>query len=230
MKAVILAGGLGTRLRPLTQIIPKPLLPVGEKSLLEITILNLKRFGFDEVILATNYKSDLFESYFGDGSKFGIKVTYSKEKEPLGTAGPLLLVKDKLTEPFLVMNGDILTNLDFSKLIGFHKTNSADFTVVSKIIEHPLHYGVVKAEDSRVTAIEEKPVIESEINAGIYALSPVALSRIPENRFFTMTELIKSLISNRNKVLRYKLDDYWLDIGQMSDYKKAQDDIKQGLV
>jgi NDP-sugar pyrophosphorylase family protein len=230
MKAVILAGGLGTRLMPLTKIIPKPLLPVGEKSLLEITILNLKKFGFDEVILATNYKSDLFESYFGDGSKIGIKITYSKEKEPLGTAGPLLLVEDKLTEPFLVMNGDILTNMDFSKLIGFHKENSADFTVVSKKLEHPLHYGVVKTENNKVTAIEEKPVIESEINAGIYILSPNTLSLIPENKFFTMTELIKSLITNKNNVLRYQLNDYWLDIGHMSDYKKAQDDIKQGLV
>lgn len=134
MKAVIMAGGLGTRLRPFTQIIPKPLLPVGEKSVLEITISKLKSQGFDEIILAVSYKSDLFESYFGNGAKFGVKTFYSKEKKKLSTAGPLLLIKKKLSEPFLVINGDILTNMDFGKLLKFHTKNKADLTLVTKLI------------------------------------------------------------------------------------------------
>ena len=142
-------------------------------------------------------------------------------------AGPLLLLKDKLTEPFLVMNGDILTNLDFSKLISFHKLNHADFTLVSKRIEHPLHYGVIESKDNKVTDIKEKPVIESEINAGIYVLSPKVLDSIPQNKSFMMTDLIRELIKSRCIVLRYTLSDYWLDIGQMKDYKKAQKDVKK---
>ncbi len=230
MKAVIMAGGLGERLAPLTQIIPKPLLPLGESSVLEFTISKLKEQGFKEIILAVNYKSDLFERYLGDGSKYGLKIHYSKEKEKLGTGGPLKLVRDKLTEPFLVINGDILTNLNFNELKKFHSDNRAVLTTVSKVMELPMNYGIVRKTGNELHSIEEKPIISHEINAGIYFVSPEAVDEIPENKFFTMVDLIKKLKNNNKKVCAYTLKDYWLDIGHMKDYEKAQKDIKDGLL
>jgi NDP-sugar pyrophosphorylase family protein len=230
MKAVIMAGGLGTRLKPFTHIIPKPLLPVGEKSVLEVTIQKLASNGFEEIILAVHYKSDLFESYFGDGSKFGIPIRYSKEKHRLGTAGPLLLAAPHLSEPFLVMNGDILTNMDFNKLRRFHVDNEADLTLVTKKIQLPLHYGVVDKVGDKIRGIQEKPVVESEISAGIYFLNTDVLDLIPADERFDMTELMKDLIAAGKSVCAYPLEDYWLDIGQMEDYQRAQEDFKDGLI
>jgi NDP-mannose synthase len=227
MKAIIMAGGLGERLRPLTHVIPKPLLPVGEKSVLEITIQKLKEHGFDEIILATSYKSDLFESYFGDGSKFGVKIHYSREKEKLGTAGPLKLVQDKLTEPFLVINGDVLTDLNFTNLANFHKENNAELTLVTKEIELPLRYGVVNSENNQVKSLEEKPNIKSYINAGIYFISPSVIKEMSHGHKL-MTDLIRELMDNNKKVMSYSLDGYWLDIGHMEDYEKAQQHATEG--
>ncbi len=227
---MIMAGGLGTRLKPFTHIIPKPLLPVGEKSVLELTIQKLKEQGFAEIILAVNYKSDLFESYFGDGSKFGVKISYSKEQKRLGTAGPMLLARDRLKAPFLVLNGDILTNMDFNELRRFHLEKAADFTLVTKRIQLPLHYGVVEKQGDRILNIKEKPVVESEISAGIYYVNPGILDLIPPDEKFDMTDLMKKLIASEKMVAAYVLEDYWLDIGQMSDYEKAQEDFKDGLI
>jgi NDP-sugar pyrophosphorylase family protein len=225
-----MAGGLGTRLKPFTQIIPKPLLPLGEQSVLEVTINKLRDQGFDEIFLAVYYKSDLFQSYFGDGSKYGLKISFSMEKQKLGTAGPLLLLKDKLPDPFLVLNGDILTNLDFNVLKKHHQERRADLTLVTKKIQLPLHYGVVDKEADRVLGIREKPVVESEINAGIYFISPGVLDFIPPNKTFDMTELVRKLISGGKHVSAFLLTDYWLDIGQMQDYQKAQADFENGLI
>jgi NDP-sugar pyrophosphorylase family protein len=230
MKAVIMAGGLGTRLKPFTHIIPKPLLPVGEQSVLEVTIQKLKAQGFDEIILAVHYKSDLFESYFGDGSKFGIRIRYSKEKQRLGTAGPLKLAAPYLSEPFLVMNGDILTNMDFTKLRRFHERNEADFTLVTKKIQLPLHYGVVDKDGDRILGIQEKPIVESEISSGIYFLNTAVLDSIPDGERFDMTDLMRDLITAGKSLYAYPLEDYWLDIGQMEDYQQAQKDFENGLI
>jgi NDP-mannose synthase len=230
MKAVIMAGGLGERLKPFTHIIPKPLLPVGESSVLEITIKKLKECGCTEVIIATNYKSHLFETYFGDGSRFDVPITYSKEEERLGTAGPLRLVKDKLTEPFLVINGDILTNLDFSQLKNFHHSQGAHATVVTKLNETPFHYGVVHTNGDDVHRLEEKPMMKTEILAGIYFLSPDVIDHIPEKQAYLMTDLIRKLIDSGKTVKRFTLKDYWLDIGQMKDYNQAQEDVKSGVL
>lgn len=227
MKAVILAGGLGTRLRPLTYIIPKPLLPVGEQSVLEIIINKLRECGFDELIIATNYKPDMFKNYFGDGSKFNIKITYSIEKKPLGTAGPLRLLKDKLKEPFLVIYGDILTSLDFRKVREFHIKNNADFTLVTKEMTFPISYGVIKSEGNLIKSVEEKPEITTHINTGIFFIDPGVIDDIP-NGFFHMTDLAKKLIEQKKRVMKYELEDYWLDIGQMHDYEKAQEDVEKG--
>lgn len=230
MKAVIMAGGLGERLRPFTTIIPKPLLPIGEKSILEITIQRLKLFGCEEVIIATNYKSDLFEKYFNFISGLDIKINFSKEKEPLGTAGPLKLVENMLKEPFIVMNGDILTNMNFSELKEIHVNKNAKLTVATKEVQMPLHYGVVESEDGFiVTNIKEKPSIIAEINAGIYFMNPEIIKEIPDG-YYNMTDLIQKLLSKKMTIVKYNIKDYWLDIGQMDSYKKAQEDFeKYGL-
>jgi len=222
MKAVIMVGGFGKRLKPVTQVIPKPLLPLGdEEPILESTIRGLKKHNFNEIILCTNYKSYLFETYLGDGSSRGIKVTYSKEKKPLGTAGPLKLLENKLDEPFLVINGDILTNLNFEDFRKFHYSNKADMTIATKIVELPLRYGVVKTRNNKITNIEEKPIMKAEVMAGIYFLNPEIIKEIPKNEPYLMTTLIKK-ISNNKKLYRYQLNNcYWLDIGQMDDYEKT---------
>lgn len=225
-----MAGGLGQRLRPFTQVIPKPLLPVGEQSVLEIIIRALKAHSFDEVFLTLNYQSSLFEAFFGDGSKWGIRISYTKEEKPLGTAGPLKLIEERLTEPFLVINGDILTNLNFETLAAFHTKNKAMLTVCTKEIHMPLHYGIVHSDENRITRVDEKPDVVSEVVAGIYFLDPAAVSLIPADAYYTMVDLLHRLMNDGKNVMQFRLKDtYWLDIGQMDDYQKAQDLYKEGI-
>ncbi len=226
MKAVILAGGLGVRLKPFTEIIPKPLLPIGEKSVLEIQITRLKKYGFEEVYLATNYKSDYIKNFLGDGSRYGVKLKISKEEKPLGTAGPLSLLKEDLMEPFIVMNGDILTTIDFLKFYEFGISMNANLTVAIKKLIMPFAFGNIFYEGNYVTGIEEKPDIEREILAGIYLMKPAIFDLIPYNKFLDMDKLIKTMLNQNIPVAKYHLREYWLDIGQISDYEKAQDDYK----
>ncbi len=227
MKAVIMVGGLGTRLRPYTQVIPKPLLPIGEQCSLDINLKKLKEGNVDEVILAVNYKSELFESYCGDGSKYGLSISYSKEQEPLGTSGPLSLIKDHLHEDFLVINGDVITDLKFSELMKFHKDHDADITIVTKDFNFPLAYGVIKTQGDQVVHLEEKSNIKAEIVAGIYAINPRILKNLPKGHSL-MTDFIRDHISGK-RVLHYKLEGYWLDIGQTKDYEQAQADAAKGV-
>ncbi len=226
MDAVILAGGLGSRLTPLTKIIPKPLLPVGEKSVLEIQLLHLKRNGFKRIFLCLGYKPDLFEAYFGNGKKFGVNIFYSREKIPMGTAGPIKLLSGKLNKSFLVINGDILTDLDFRKLAAFHKQKKAALTVVIKKVTIPLHYGTVIHRQNKVKDIIEKPSLSSEINAGIYFMDRDILDIIPPKIKYSMDVLIKLLIKGKYPIYSYVLKKYWLDIGQLEDYNKAQEIFK----
>ncbi len=223
MKAVILAGGLGSRLRPFTEVIPKPLLPIGEKSVLEIQIERLKKFGFNEIYFATNYKSEYIEKFFGDGSSYGVKIKYSKESIPLGTAGPVKLLKNELTEPFLVMNGDILTLMDFSKFYRFALDKNALLTIAIKKEITPFAFGNIFFEGDRVTGIQEKPNLEMFILAGIYVMKPEIMKYIPENINYGMDKLILDLILQNIEVIKYELNEYWLDIGRITDYEKAQD-------
>jgi len=223
MKAVILAGGLGTRLRPFTQIIPKPLLPIGEKSVLEVQIEHLKEHGFDEIYLATNYKSQYIENFFGDGSQYGVKLKISKENKPLGTVGPLTLLKEKLTEPFLVMNGDILTAMNYSKLYNFALKNTSDLIVSIKMFVTPFRFGNIFYEGDYVTKIEEKADIVTKILAGIYIMKPGIFNLIPDNEYFGMDTLINTMLEKKLPVAKYELYEYWLDIGMEEDYKKAQE-------
>jgi mannose-1-phosphate guanylyltransferase len=223
MKAVILAGGLGRRLEPFTRVIPKPLLPVGNRSVLEIQILHLRDSGVREIYLALGYRHELFEAYCGDGSKWGVRLRYSVEPRPLGTAGPLTLLRDHLDEPFLVINGDILTDADLGEIHAAHLARGAAATVATKVITVPLQYGVVRHLDERILAIEEKPSLRAEINAGIYCLDPEVVGLMPPASPVSMDDLLGQLIAARRPVYRFPLASHWLDIGQMDDYEKAND-------
>lgn len=228
MKAVILAGGLGTRLKPFTDVIPKPLLPLGERTLMEIQIESLKRAGFDEIFVAVNYKSDIVRAYLGTGEKFGVRIEFSEERMPLGTAGPLSLLRDRLTEPFLVTNGDILTNLDFRKIYDHALAREAALCVGTKIIGTPFRFGNVTIDaNQNIVAVEEKPEFHLEIVAGIYAMKPAILEHIPDDTYFGMDSLIKSLLEKRAPISRYLIEDYWIDIGQVEDYSKARQAVEQ---
>jgi NDP-sugar pyrophosphorylase family protein len=223
MKAVILAGGLGMRLRPFTEVIPKPLLPIGEKAVLEIQIERLKQHGFDEIFVATNYKSDYVESFLGGGSRYGVRLYISREEKPLGTAGPLTLLRDRLDEPFMVMNGDILTLMDFSKFYRFSIEKKDMLTIAVKKEILPFAFGNIFFDGDYVTGIEEKPDIITYVLAGIYVMRPEIFDRIPYNEFYNMDVLIKSMLNDSLPVSKYEMQEYWLDIGRIDDFTKAEE-------
>ena len=227
MKAVILVGGLGSRLKEFTKIIPKPLLPIGEKSILEIQIEKLKNSGFNEIYLASNYKSEYIESFFGDGSRYGVKIKVSKEKIRLGTAGPLLLLKDELTEPFLVMNGDILSLIDYKKFYDYSVNSDSLLSVSVKKEVTPYQFGNITFDGDYVKKIEEKPDIIMYILAGIYVMKPGIFKFFPKEEYFGMDHLINTLLMKDYKISKYEIIDYWLDIGRLSDYERAQDDYEK---
>lgn len=220
MQAVIIAGGCGTRLRPFTFSIPKPLLPVGEKPILEHTVRRLAALGITDITLTLGYGAELIEAYFGDGRKFGADIRYTREKKPLGTAGPLRLVPG-LRGPALVMNGDILTRLDFNKLRRFHSGNGADMTIAVRKYSDRLPFGTVSIDGDAVTGITEKPATDYLISTGIYMLGHAALAAIPKGRPFTMPDLIKALLARGRRVLKYEFKDYWLGIEQVSQLEEA---------
>lgn len=224
MKAVILAGGLGTRLRPFTEIIPKPLLPIGKKAILEIQIECLKKHGFNEIYLATNYKSEYIESFFGNGKQYNVDLKISKEEKPLGTVGPLSLLQKQLDKkPFLVMNGDILTKCNFSKLYKFSTKIDADLIVGIKKYITPFRFGDIKYEGNYVTNIVEKPNIKTNILTGIYVMKPAIFDFIEYNKKYEMDQLIGDMINSNKKIAKYHIENYWLDIGVIEDYKRVQD-------
>jgi len=228
VQAIILSGGLGTRLRPFTEVIPKPLLPIGEKAVLEIQIEHLKANGFDHIFLATNYKSEYIENFFGNGNKYGVKLTISKEDKPLGTAGPVKLLQNQLNnEPFLVMNGDILTLLPYRKLYDFACTKETLLTIGTKDIFTPFQFGNIHTEGDFVTGIEEKPNIKTTILAGIYIFKPEILDLIPDNTMYNMDKLIMDMLTKDLPISHYPIKEYWLDIGQVDDYEKAQNIYKE---
>ena len=225
-KAVILAGGLGTRLRPFTEVIPKPLLPVGEQSLMEVQIRSLARHGFGTIYVATNYRSDYVEAFFGDGSKFGVELVFSCEEQPLGTCGPLSLLRDELDQPFLLMNGDVLTKLDFGAMFAFGEEQDSGLTLGTKIISTPFRFGNVKVDENNyVIDVDEKPEFHLEILAGVYFFRPETLSIVPDSEYFGMDHLIKKMRAADKKISRYLIKEYWLDIGQVEDYSQAREDF-----
>lgn len=227
MIAIILSGGLGTRLKPFTEVIPKPLLPIGEKAVLEIQIEHLKKYGFDQIFLATNYKSAYIENFFGDGSKYGVKLVISKEDKPLGTTGPVKLLERHLDSPFLVMNGDILTLLDYSAMYDFACQRESLLTIGTKEIVTPFQFGNIFTDGDYVTGIDEKPDIRTTILAGIYVFKPGVLRLIPSDTYYGMDSLIKSMVAQNLPITHYPIREYWLDIGRIDDYEKAQEVYKE---
>jgi NDP-sugar pyrophosphorylase family protein len=222
MKVVILSGGKGRRLAPYTMIFPKPLVPIDDKPILEIIIKQLAQYGYKDVIMAVGHLSELIETYFGDGSKYGVNIEYSAEKQPLGTAGPLCLVKDKLDGTFILMNGDILTDLNFEKLVEFHKSSNASATISLTSRKVDLNYGIVEMDENRnLSGWSEKPTMDYFVSMGIYVLEPEAIELIPENQAFDLPNLILELMKNNKIVKGYPYDGYWLDIGRPEDNEKA---------
>lgn len=222
MKAVILAGGLGTRLKPFTETIPKPLLPVGEKAVLEVQIERLQKHGFTEIFLATNYKSEFIERFFGDGSNHGVRIHISKETKRLGTVGPVTLLKDQLKEPFILMNGDVLSLIDFKKFYDFALTLNVPLTLAIKKEITPFAFGNIFFEGDFVTGIQEKPDLVMYILAGIYVMTPEVFRYLPDNEFYDMDKLINRFLKDKTPIGKYEMTEYWLDIGRPGDYEQAQ--------
>jgi dTDP-glucose pyrophosphorylase/CBS domain-containing protein len=227
LSAVIMAGGTGTRLRPLTDDLPKPMLPVGDRPLMELMIGQLRDAGIRRVNVTTHYLADKIIDHFGDGRAFGIELNYVTEDQPLGTAGALGLMKMP-NEPVLVINGDILTRTDFRAMLEFHREHKADLTVAVAHSELQVPYGVLECEGPRVRRLREKPRYDFLINAGIYLLEPSVYRSIPIGGPLDMTDLIQLLLQAGQSVISFPIIEYWLDIGQQADYERAQNDVKQG--
>jgi len=224
-RAIILAGGKGTRLKPYTISLPKPLVPLDEIPILEVIIMQLKKAGFDHLTLAVNHMSEIIRDFCGDGSKWSIKIDYSLEKKPLSTMGPLKLIND-LPENFLVMNGDILTNLDFKDFYNNHVSTNRIFTISSYDRLELVDYGVLETMNEKLLKLEEKPHKAYEVSMGIYMMSNKALDYIPYDEEFGFDHLMHSLIENNKEVSVIKFKDYWQDIGRPSDYIQASKDFK----
>lgn len=221
----IMAGGFGTRLRPLTDKCPKPMLPIGGKPLLETIISSLKEQGFYKFYISTHYLPDIIQNYFGNGEKFDIQIQYVHESEPLGTGGALsLLPRQEVDLPFIVINGDVLTNMNFSKLIDFHISQNAVATMCVREFQYQIPYGVVNSEQNNIQSMTEKPSYYFDINTGIYVISPTLLEQV-EAQYIGMPTILEQQIEKSQKVVSYPLHEYWLDIGQMEDYNRAQRDI-----
>lgn len=223
MRAVVLAGGKGVRLRPLTYAIPKPLIPVGEKPILEEIIARLRAHGFDDIVLAVGYRAELVETYFQDGAAMGVRIRYVRESEPLGTAGALSLVRRQYppTEPVLVMNGDTLTKLDMRALWNWHVAGGYDMTIAVRPYESQFPYGVVHTEGDRVVEVIEKPVQRHDVSAGVYVLSPGALEAVPDGAYFDMPDLATRLICSGRPVGAYRFEDEWLVVDRLDQLEEA---------
>ena len=222
MQTIILAGGRGSRLDPYTRILPKPLFPIGDKPIAEILVQQLQLAGFNEIIMCLGYLADFIKMYFQDGSYFGLKIRYSVENAPLGTAGPLKIVDD-LEENFLVVNGDELTTLDFRALYEHHLAMKADMTVAVQKKSVSSSFGVLEIGEGQVTAYSEKPTINYWASMGIYVLNKRILALIPENERFDMPDLVQRLLSEHARVASFESQDLWFDIGTMTDLEKAKE-------
>ena len=223
-KVVLMVGGLGTRLRPLTEQMPKPMLHVGNKPILETIITNFKNYGFKNIVLSVNYKADIVQNYFGDGSAFGVNIEYVFEKKRMGTAGALSLMDDFFDEPFFVMNGDLLTNVNFEHFLNFHLENDAIATMGVREYEQQVPFGVVNQQEGKILSIEEKPMQRHYVNAGIYVLNPKVLSYIPKDQFYDMPQLFCDLIHAKKEPASFPVHEYWLDIGQMHQLQRAREE------
>jgi dTDP-glucose pyrophosphorylase len=226
-KVILMVGGLGTRLRPLTENTPKPMLKVGNKPILQTIVEKFSEYGYTNIVMCVNYKSHIIQDYFGDGSNFGVNIEYIFEEQRMGTAGALSLLKNKPTEPFFVMNGDLLTNVNFEHLHDYHTANNAMGTMCVREYDFQVPYGVVNIEGSNILSIEEKPTHKFFVSAGIYMLSPNVLKYIPSNQFYDMPTLFEKLISQKQNTISFPLREYWLDIGRIEEFEKANDEYEE---
>jgi dTDP-glucose pyrophosphorylase len=224
---IIMAGGLGTRLKDLTQKVPKPMLKVGQDPILQHIINNFKQYGYNKILISVNYKAEIIENYFQDGYAYGVKIEYIKEKKRLGTAGGIRLAKDYLDKPFFVINGDIFTNLNFDNMMKFHLENNFDITIGTKKYSYQIPYGVIETNDNMVINIKEKPEEEYLISGGIYCLNPEVIGLIPNEQYYEITDLINDCIEKGLKVGNYEIEDYWMDIGKLEDYDKVNSYMKE---
>lgn len=229
-RAVILAGGKGTRLKPYTINMPKPLVPVGEKPIIEIIILKLVKHGFDHITITVNHMADMIKAFCGDGSKWGVKIDYSLETKPLSTMGPLKLIND-LPDNFLVMNGDVLTDLDFEVFYDEHVKSESIFTVSAYERDHKVDYGVLEAnEDNKLVAFKEKPILHYLVSMGVYMVNKKCMDVIPADTFYGFDHLMLDLIKNSTPATVRPFNGYWLDIGRPEDYEQACIDVENGVV
>lgn len=227
LRAVIMAGGFGTRLRPLTEDLPKPMLPVGGRPLIERIVGQLRESGIDQIVVTTHYKPEKIVEHFGDGKDFNVRMTYVQEDEPLGTGGALGLIPN-VREPVLVINGDILTEVDFRALLQYHREYGADLTVGVRRYTFNVPYGVVENRGARVMRIDEKPEMSFFVNAGIYLLEPSIFDHVGSGVRLNMTDLIQTVIEAGFVVVSFPVLEYWMDVGRTDDYMQAQADGDSG--
>lgn len=225
--AVVMAGGLGKRLGKLTQTTPKPLLPVGNRPLLGTLISQLQKHGFQRIFVAVNFEAPQIKSYLKDGKDFGVSISYLEEREFLGTAGALSLLPEKPRDPFLVVNGDILTTVNFANLLHFHDYSKRAMTLCIREFNFQIPYGIVKFRGTELSKIQEKPGFNFFINSGIYVVSPEALSEVPSGCRFDMTQLVELVLKRGAGVGCFPLSEFWMDIGHLEDYQKAQMEYMQ---
>ncbi|NGN98472.1 CBS domain-containing protein [Grimontia sp. S25] len=223
----IMAGGFGTRLRPLTDTCPKPMLEIGKKPILETLVRSFIKAGFENFYISTHYMPEVIMAHFGDGSALGVSITYVHEDTPLGTGGALgLLPKDLPKDlPLIMMNGDVLTNVDFQRLLDFHVESDADATMCVREYEYQIPYGVINGEGKKIVGMVEKPIQRFFVNAGIYVVSPRVVNSVPANHHIDMPALLEQHMIERDNIMMFPIHEYWLDIGRMDDFNRAQADI-----
>ncbi len=228
VQAVVMAGGYGRRLRPLTEDTPKPMLEVADRPLLEHMIDHLRESGIGRICLSTHYHANVIQDHFRSGEKMGVDISYVQEEQPMGTAGALALMDVSVEGPLLVVNGDILTKVDFKQLLAFHQEHKAALTVGVRAYDVPVPYGVVEVEGVHVRQLREKPVLKFNVNAGIYLMEPEIRKEIPLGRKMDMTDLIDILIEQGRTVVCFPIHEYWMDIGTPEDYARVNEDLRSG--
>ena len=223
-RVILMVGGLGTRLRPLTKDMPKPMLKVGNKPILQTIVEKFAEYGFVNITMCVNFNASIIRDYFGDGKEFGVNIDYVLEQKRMGTAGALSLLKERPSEPFFVMNGDLLTNVNFEHIFNYHTLHKATATMCVREYDYEVPYGVVKMNDNKIIEIAEKPVQKFFVSAGIYMLSPEILDLIPQDEFYDMPTLFEKAIAQDKNVISFPIHEYWIDIGRLEEYQKANEE------
>jgi NDP-sugar pyrophosphorylase family protein len=223
MKVVIQCGGKGTRLRPYTMVLPKPLMPVGSRPVLELLLQWLRRHDAKEIYITTGYLSHLIQSFCGDGSKWDMQIKYTEEHEPLGTIGPLSLLRNELDSTFLVINGDVLSDLSLNAFAAYHHQNGGLVTVATTTRKTKMDFGVIEHTGGRITEFQEKPVLAHQVSMGVYCMEPEVLDYIPRGMPFGFDHLLLCLLGRRIPTYTYRHDGLWLDIGRVEDFQNAQE-------